>query len=132
MRSDNLPVLVGVSVFAALTFLSLWLFGPATCRDGWMSPSIGIQGACSWHGGVERHPRLLFVVYFAVATWLAFTVRSWQRGRFPDDGGLHDREGRLELAAGMSFVVLMIMVFDGPSKSSSSSSRPEQEFDYGR
>lgn len=22
------------------------------CRDGWSSPSIGIQGACAWHGGV--------------------------------------------------------------------------------
>ncbi|MDI9310985.1 MAG: hypothetical protein QM535_12280 [Limnohabitans sp.] len=22
------------------------------CRDGWSSPSIGVQGACSWHGGV--------------------------------------------------------------------------------
>jgi hypothetical protein len=22
------------------------------CRDGWRSPSIGMQGACSWHGGV--------------------------------------------------------------------------------
>lgn len=22
------------------------------CRDGWASPSIGQQGACSWHGGV--------------------------------------------------------------------------------
>ena len=22
------------------------------CRDGWHSPSIGQQGACSWHGGV--------------------------------------------------------------------------------
>jgi hypothetical protein len=23
-----------------------------TCADGWQSPSIGKQGACSWHGGV--------------------------------------------------------------------------------
>lgn len=22
------------------------------CKDGWISHSIGIQGACSWHGGV--------------------------------------------------------------------------------
>jgi hypothetical protein len=26
--------------------------GPARCADGWNSPSIGKQGACSWHGGV--------------------------------------------------------------------------------
>jgi WYL domain-containing protein len=24
------------------------------CKDGWPSPSIGIQGACSHHGGVDR------------------------------------------------------------------------------
>jgi len=23
-----------------------------TCQDGWLSRSIGKQGACSWHGGV--------------------------------------------------------------------------------
>ena len=22
------------------------------CQDGWLSHSIGIQGACSWHGGI--------------------------------------------------------------------------------
>lgn len=25
-----------------------------TCVDGWRSPSIGIQGACSHHGGVKK------------------------------------------------------------------------------
>ena len=30
--------------------LSIWIKN--TCRDGWESPSIGVQGACSWHGGV--------------------------------------------------------------------------------
>lgn len=28
--------------------------GPARCRDGWHSTSIGKQGACSHHGGVGR------------------------------------------------------------------------------
>lgn len=28
------------------------LNGPRKCRDGWRSPSIGRQGACSHHGGV--------------------------------------------------------------------------------
>lgn len=26
----------------------------AVCRDGWESPSIGTQGACSHHGGVKK------------------------------------------------------------------------------
>jgi hypothetical protein len=117
-------------VFAALAILSLWLFGPATCNDGRLSVSIGTQGACSWHGGVERHPRALFIVYFVIATGLAFYVRSWQRRRFPDDANLQDDQWALEGVAVLVFVVLMIMVFDGPSKSSSS--RPEQDYDYGR
>lgn len=29
-----------------------WLYGGATCADGWGSPSIGQPGACSHHGGV--------------------------------------------------------------------------------
>lgn len=28
-----------------------------TCADGWNSPSIGKQGACSWHGGVVTRER---------------------------------------------------------------------------
>ena len=31
---------------------------PTKCRDGWESPSIGQQGACSHHGGVRRHTDL--------------------------------------------------------------------------
>lgn len=26
------------------------------CRDDWKSPSIGAQGACSWHGGIKSNP----------------------------------------------------------------------------
>lgn len=29
-----------------------WLFAGQRCSDGWASPSIGRQGACSHHGGV--------------------------------------------------------------------------------
>lgn len=38
-----------------IVFSSLIITGVGTdriCRDGWASPSIGIRGACSWHGGV--------------------------------------------------------------------------------
>jgi hypothetical protein len=132
MRSDNLPVLVGLGVFAIFAVLSLWLFGPESCRDGWLSTSIGTQGACSWHGGVSRHPSALFIVYFVIAAGLAFYVRSWQRRRFPNDAHLQDDQWALEGVTALTLVVLMIMVFDGPSSSSSTSSRPEQDFDYGR
>lgn len=33
------------------------IIGPTRCSDGWASPSIGKQGACSHHGGVNRSPR---------------------------------------------------------------------------
>ncbi len=31
-------------------------FGPLRCRDGWASASVGTQGACSGHGGVDYSP----------------------------------------------------------------------------
>ena len=37
-------------------FISLMSFVPPTsCHDGWNSPSIGRQGTCSHHGGVDDH-----------------------------------------------------------------------------
>lgn len=48
---------------------------PATkCRDGWLSPSIGIQGACSQHGGVERHELLIFLTWMAIGTGSYFLL----------------------------------------------------------
>lgn len=65
----------GVAIsMAVITFaLLLNVFGvfesqPMTCNDGWMSPSIGIMGACSHHGGVKRteniKPLLALVALF--------------------------------------------------------------------
>ena len=53
-HSGWVSILAGVAVFAGLSYLTGWLLGPATCRDGWHSSSIGSRGACSWHGGVDR------------------------------------------------------------------------------
>lgn len=33
--------------------IRIFFFRTLTCNDGWQSPSIGSQGACSYHGGVE-------------------------------------------------------------------------------
>lgn len=45
-----------ISCVAALAlywlFRKIWPVEPFRCADGWLSPSIGIQGACSHHGGV--------------------------------------------------------------------------------
>ncbi len=57
------PWLVGIASFAALLFLANLVFDlKTTCRDGWASPSIGSQGACSSHGGVTRKGGLLTII----------------------------------------------------------------------
>lgn len=48
------PILTGIALFLFCVVGLNILFGPATCRDGWRSSSIGRQGACSHHGGVDR------------------------------------------------------------------------------
>lgn len=40
-------VLFGIAYAGALALI------PDRCSDGWRSPSIGIQGACSSHGGLD-------------------------------------------------------------------------------
>src|SRR4030095_8895708 len=56
--------IIGIVVFFALGSL----VPHAACRDGWNSPSIGRQGACSHHGGVEGHEVLnVFVFGLSVA-----------------------------------------------------------------
>jgi hypothetical protein len=47
--------LVGIGLFFACRILLGIVFDlSAECHDGWDSPSIGIRGACSHHGGVDR------------------------------------------------------------------------------
>lgn len=47
-------IIAGISAFL-VCFIGLSLaFGPTRCSDGWASPSIGRQGACSHHGGVDH------------------------------------------------------------------------------
>lgn len=47
-------IIVGFAAFVLFTIVAGQLLGPLKCRDGWASASIGSQGACSWHGGVDR------------------------------------------------------------------------------
>jgi len=78
--------LVGISVFfVSLPLLSL-ILGPNVCSDGWISPSIGLPGACSHHGGVDMTKRILS---FAAATILGIVscgkVREIKKGK----GNIH-------------------------------------------
>jgi len=45
-----------IYVYASVYEHSLQQSGPLRCIDGWRSSSIGIQGACSHHGGVDDGP----------------------------------------------------------------------------
>ncbi|MBN3761143.1 hypothetical protein [Burkholderia sp. Ac-20365] len=56
--------------FLALIFGRLFV-GAAACADGWRSGSIGHAGACSHHGGVDRLPGILLLL-FSYCVALAF------------------------------------------------------------
>jgi len=49
--------------------------GPTRCEDGWASPSIGTQGACSWHGGVDNSPA---VNAFMATVACTMAVVAWR------------------------------------------------------
>ena len=60
------------------------LLGPAKCNDGWASPSIGLRGACSWHGGVTHTGGLplfaglflAFAVFHFIGQWCGKSRRE--------------------------------------------------------
>jgi hypothetical protein len=95
------PALAGAAVFLAVVLAAGFLPGPISCADGWLSPSIGRQGACSSHGGVDRsRDRVAFVGAMGaggLTYWLA--ARHRRHGRTeprlsPSDGPLCPRCGR--------------------------------------
>jgi hypothetical protein len=62
------PFAVGVATFFLCILVLAVVVKPLACGDGWVSPSIGRQGACSWHGGVRIVPlSLVFIVSLAAA-----------------------------------------------------------------
>jgi len=52
----GVPFVIGLIVFIVLNMLGNTVIGKTVCNDGWRSPSIGVQGACSHHGGVKTWP----------------------------------------------------------------------------
>ena len=57
-----------------------WIDGPSRCRDGWRSPSIGLQGACSHHGGVRSSPAGAFSILTGIGAGLAAAALLRRRG----------------------------------------------------
>lgn len=67
-----MPIAAGIITAIATWILIAVLIGPAMCRDGWRSPSIGRQGACSHHGGVSRNgPIGLLAVVAGIGAYFA-------------------------------------------------------------
>jgi hypothetical protein len=61
------PATVGVAVGIMLSVFFVSIQGPAHCRDGWRSPSIGRPGACSHHGRVAPSPLVFELLLSALA-----------------------------------------------------------------
>jgi hypothetical protein len=62
---------IGSAIFSIVALV--YVLGPATCRDGWASPSIGRSGACSHHGGVSGRDWVTFlgvVIGIGVGLWV--------------------------------------------------------------
>lgn len=57
-----------ILIFILTVFICSWIFGGATCRDGWSSPSIGNRGACSHHGGVRDNTGV-YVLFGLFTSW---------------------------------------------------------------
>lgn len=67
------PWIIGLVVFLLSSVFIGQLMGPVTCRDGWHSASIGRQGACSHHGGVD-HSKNWLNFWLSLALSLAAAI----------------------------------------------------------
>lgn len=72
------PFVVGILVFIFAGIVFGLISGPAVCRDGWHSSSIGTRGACSHHGGIKRGwgGILATIVGLAAGFWRYVTNES--------------------------------------------------------
>jgi hypothetical protein len=83
--TNRMNLFVAIVVGAAAWLLAAILVGPASCRDGWSSPSIGRSGACSHHGGVATSSTILFGL---IAGFAAYFVAKTAGQRGTDAAGV--------------------------------------------
>lgn len=67
------------TLFIVIFSLGVNLFGYVGCGDGWNSPSIGLRGACSHHGGVDSNILLIFLIAGCLSGIAFFLVESSYR-----------------------------------------------------
>mgnify|MGYP001545356957 CR=1 len=65
-----------ITVFVATMIATSFLVGVVACSDGWASGSIGRSGACSHHGGVDRLPGTLRLLFSLFVAWYFHLWRS--------------------------------------------------------
>lgn len=82
------PVAIGLVAFVmAMTVIGMNM-GPTRCNSGWKSSSIGRQGACSHHGGVNRTPGTLrLLASMAVGIGAGITAQKLQTPSSPAPTG---------------------------------------------
>ena len=68
------PFLFYLFILGFFSVIIQSLLGPVVCADGWASQSIGKQGACSFHGGVDHSGR--YIGFFGGIAG-CFFVRKW-------------------------------------------------------
>lgn len=73
------PWIIGIGTFVLVTILGSYVAGPTRCRSGWQSPSIGLRGACSHHGGVDRFSGGL-VFFLAIVSGVATAIIFREKG----------------------------------------------------
>lgn len=79
--TQKIRAAAGIAIGFACFLVLAHLVPDSVCRDGWQSPSIGRQGACSHHGGVRIYSAL-YLPIFGVATFLGL----WIGGGLPRRG----------------------------------------------
>ena len=67
-----------LAVFLVLQVIASFVLGEITCSDGWASGSIGKQGACSHHSGVDGSVGL-FIFLMAITAGCSFYASSLSR-----------------------------------------------------
>jgi hypothetical protein len=75
---NALCIIAGVLVFAVTISAGFHFYQSPQCKDGWPSFSIGLPGACSHHGGVDRsNPGIIFFLFSPLTggfTWLLLSA----------------------------------------------------------
>jgi len=110
----NKPSIAGICAGIAVFIFLAFLMPRTSCSDGWHSFSIGRQGACSHHGGVNDHSGL-WILAFAVSVgagmWLSATIKGSKKNKMigkTEDSSKESRLMSVDLQKGIERAVWFI------------------------